>query len=222
MDSIIKKFKSGNLVVHCITEEQAKEFVKICFENDIKWCGHDSCNDTFWEGNGCYRYGDLNYLVVGTKGMYRDKHYLIITFDEFMEEYNKMKQFTLDDLKTGMLVVDRDGNEYIVFKNCPFNYYGVYVDNMIVNGQDRTWMDLADYHDNLLCNSDIEEGFEDNRNLDIMEVYELPHPYCIQDMEYRKEDRKLLWKREERKVKQLTLEEISELLGYEVEIVGGK
>lgn len=87
MDSIIKKFRSGHLVVHCVTEDQAKEFVKICFENGMGWLDKDSCYDTFWEGFGCYRYDNLLGLVVGTKEMYENVKCKIITFDEFMEEY---------------------------------------------------------------------------------------------------------------------------------------
>lgn len=209
MDSIIKKFKSSNLVVHCATEEQAKEFVKICYENSIEWLGNDNYHDTFWEDNECYRFNGRD-LAVGNKELYRSMNYPIITFDEFMEEYNKMKQFTLDDLRTGMLVVLRNGVKGVVIKDMVSSYT---TESLIVNGKDQVWETLHTY------NKDLTTIDRDDQYLDIMEVWQLPHPYCMQDLEYKREDRKLLWKREE--VKELTVEEISKLLGYPVKVVGG-
>lgn len=215
----IERFKNGEFVVECATKDQAKEAIKICKEHGINKGVANDKYDYFYEGMCLYC--DVDVLMHSSKDYYTKNWYEIITFEQFMFMISE-PTFTKNDLKTGMLVVLRNGMECVVVRGGEFNCEYNNTNDIIVNGKYHYWMILNDYHENLLCKSELEEGFDDNKEHDIMEVYLLPHPYCMQDVEYEKDRRELLWKREERKVKQLTLEEISELLGYEVEIVGGK
>lgn len=210
--SIIEKLKEGMTSVHCKTVDQAKEFIKICYVNGINQrssiVNMDKTHWNDYKERTCYRVrGDaLNYA---SYFHYESEDYEIITFEEFMEEYN-MKEFTKADLKTGMIVVTRAGIEYIVVKGMEHDFDSTR--DLIVNTSKRTWDGLEFYTNDLLNNSDMPE-------MDIMEVYLAPHPHCMQSIDYKRDERKLLWKREE--VKELTVDEISKLLGYKVRVVGG-
>lgn len=113
------------------------------------------------------------------------------------EEENKMSTFTKDDLKTGHLVVLRDGEEYVVFKGVASAYS---CNDTIVNLNNHCWDFLEGYNDNLLNNHNFSE-------LDIMEVYLQSHPIGFV-REYEKDKRQLLWKREEKSEKDLQIEKL--------------
>lgn len=74
-----------------------------------------------------------------------------------------MEQMTKNELKTGMHVVTRDGNEYVLFKDTTFGS-----DFMVtVNENDASfWSPLNSYNDNLTSEVDSD--------LDIVRVY-VPH-----------------------------------------------
>ena len=205
MSSIIERFKDERMVVNCKTEEQAKEFIEICYENDMQW-GSNGRSATFWdryEEEMCYEY-DIRYLYYSSKEYFGKNGYQIITFDEFMEEYTGMKkQFTKDDLKPGMLVEYRDGDLRLVMPSKE----GLFI---ITND---SYNDLKYYDDDLLES----EGESD---LDIVKVYDVANNQSPNlDSLLSTYNRELLWEREE--VKELTVEEISKLLGYKVRVVGG-
>ena len=211
MEKMIERFKNGEFVVNCRTEDQAKKFIEICYDNGIEWYSLINEKTTDWssyEEETCYR-GEGCRLNYGYEDWYKGE-YEIITFEEFMEEYN-MKEFTKADLKTGMIIVNRKGVEYVVIKGMEHGFDST--KDAFMNISKHTWDGLDFYTNDLLNNNDMPE-------MDIMEVYLAPHPYCIQDIDYERDKRKLLWKREE--VKELTVDEISELLGYKIKVVGGK
>lgn len=106
------------------------------------------------------------------------------------EEENKMNTFTKDDLKTGHLVVLRGGREVVIFKDCA----SVYTQNG--NKYGTLWVDLNSKH--------TWGTLEDE---DIMEVYLQSHPYSFV-REYEKDERVLLWKREEKSEKDLQIEKL--------------
>lgn len=131
------------------------------------------------------------------------------------EEYTKEneKEMKKSDLKTGYLVVTRDGHEYVVYLNVLTDYqHDKKPEDIIVcnQGDSRRWDGLDVY------NEDLTYKGKENRN-DIMEVYLLYHPFALQDMSYYKQMRKLLWKREE--TKELTIKQIEEILGYSIKII---
>lgn len=209
MNKMIEKFMDGEFVVNCRTEDQARKFVDICYDNGIEWYFSNK-TDTNWDymEKTCYR-GDINDLNYGSKDFYKNEEYEIITFEEFMEEYMGMKkEFTKDMLKVGMLVE---------FKNDVRKVVMPHKDGLYLMG----------------CNSSYElyefaNDLTHKRGDDIMKVYDLPttNLYSHRSLEcgddndgiYSREDRDLLWQREE--VKELTVDEISELLGYKVKVVG--
>lgn len=117
----------------------------------------------------------------------------------------------LSELKTGMRVFLRNGDEAVVFKN--MDYRTDYDSNIFLdfNGRFTSFEvyteDMKDY-----------EGFS---NLDIMKVYRIKDNYNVMTKlsELRKDDYELIYEREEPPVEKLTKSQIEALLGYKIEIV---
>lgn len=119
----------------------------------------------------------------------------------------------LSDLKTGMHVILRDGDEYIVLKDtCLCLFYDTYGKNIIKNLNAKTYTSLDNYNEDFI-NAD---GF---KTLDIVEVYTCD---CVSDILESVKDEPNAFTRifEERPTK-MTLEEIEKELGYKIEIVNG-
>lgn len=112
------------------------------------------------------------------------------------------------DLNNGDIVLDRNGDKYIVLKNS--KYYGGKTD-IIVDLRNTQFLVLKEYNNDLtFCNGETE--------YDIMAV--CSNNYVgdnIRDHIINNEEEKWTWKRQE--VKEMTLAEISEALGYEVKVV---
>ena len=85
----VEKFKSGKIAVNCSTEEDAKEFVKWCYRNDIKWQFQDE-SITYFDSDkdGIYYiyYSAKESLCFCEKSYCIDKNYEVITFKEFMDK----------------------------------------------------------------------------------------------------------------------------------------
>lgn len=116
----------------------------------------------------------------------------------------------LSDLKTGMIVTLRNGEEYVVFKN----FADLFTESqaIICNTQIKRWMNISDFSDDMKCTSQFLRN-----NYDIVKV-EIPHhPYSFGDIGYAREKRKLLWKEEA--VKEVTMAEIEEKFGCKVKII---
>lgn len=81
-----------------------------------------------------------------------------------------MEQMTLNDLKTGMHVVTRDGMEWVVLRDTMFRnkdiLVAVHEENTCGN-----WLSLNEYGQNMRT---INRGFED---LDIVKVYQPVYEY---------------------------------------------
>ena len=114
----------------------------------------------------------------------------------------------LSDLKTGMIVTLRNGDEYVVFRD--FSDLYTEATSIICNG--KSWTNLCYYSDGMKCSS----GCLGNMH-DIVKV-EIPyHPYSFFDLTREKHRRKLVWKEES--VKEVTMAEIEEKFGCKVKIV---
>ena len=80
----VRKFKSHKLVINCRTEEEAKKFVKWCFENGVKWLTSSvittrwSCCDTCYR---CYEDGCLVNSIISSYSEYE-----IITYKDFFKD----------------------------------------------------------------------------------------------------------------------------------------
>lgn len=117
---------------------------------------------------------------------------------------------TKSELKTGMVVTTRDGHKYRVYRNIATDYTNLSdKNNDVLVSSLSNWLRLEHYNDNLM--------HELYKEYDIMKVELVNHPYdFIKDLDNVK-IAETLWERQE--VKELTVAEISKLLGYEVKIV---
>ena len=114
------------------------------------------------------------------------------------------KQFTKADLKTGQRVELRNGNIYIVLKDVETVWYEK---QEILFACNNAFLVGSGFNDDLI-RKDKQEQY------DIIRVYDKPNDYEILDIS-KKGD--LIWERAE--VKEMTVEEASEKLGYKVKIV---
>lgn len=114
----------------------------------------------------------------------------------------------LKDLKTGWRVKTRNGNTYVVLRNCETDHYG-HQDVMFINLDDG-YVIGSSYDSNLIDHH--------NSDYDIMQVYETLVNGKVFDKTRMGE---LVWERTE-EPKDMTLSEIEDALGYPVRIVGDK
>ena len=118
----------------------------------------------------------------------------------------------LKDLKTGMRIILRNGQEYIVLKNVvtPYKYEGKQDMYILVGGG---WMSSSSYNNDLTSKNN-------NKEYDIIKVYaqnrgEYIDGRVLQENEIK--NMNLIWERKEKK--KMTVSEICKELGYDVEIV---
>lgn len=103
------KNKCNKIVVHCKTEEEAVDFCKQMHEHGMKWCTGKSymekTNYEEYKGETCY-YGIGEY----SSRVYAEKYnYKILEWSDYMQ-----KEFTKADLKSGMVVKYRNGDNRMV------------------------------------------------------------------------------------------------------------
>ena len=114
---------------------------------------------------------------------------------------------TKSELKTGMIVTQRNGYKFMVFENA--SIFGTTDDNKIIveiNG--NVWSNLRDsYHEDMTSNYDSK--------FDIMKVEKCE---CITDLLNPKRKTVLLWQRSEKK--RYTYAQLKEILGEEFEVIG--
>jgi len=195
-----EEFKNtdNKIAVRCETEEQAEDFLKQMHEHGMKWNrGNSYLEYTHWE---FYKI-ETAYNNTGKycfSEWYRKLNYTILEWEDYMEkEFIKVHftglKFTKADLKTGMVVVTRNGTEYQVLLDTE-------IGEMLINQNGRNR--LNDYCDNLL----IEQKYGSNK-FDIMKVKQADADYKL----YFKHWDKMLtiWERTEDKLwsNGLTLEE---------------
>jgi len=199
--------KEGNKIMETMdryyTEDFDQEMLDWLTKNKPDKSNSRSCTDFYWNVNHRYlRSGFIGDLWTSNEAIYSFSKINRLTKQEFkqligMKEENKMSTFTKGDLKTGHLVVLRDGRECVVFKDIASVHS---YDDAIVNLNNNSWDALKEYTDNLLSIDNFSE-------LDIMEVYLQSHPFSFV-REYEKDKRQLLWKREEKSEKDLQIEEL--------------
>lgn len=117
---------------------------------------------------------------------------------------------TKSELKTGMVVTMRSGKKYRVYRNVATNWtdYNSKEDGVFVRNS-QSW-DKFEYYNNDLTS-------KMNKNGDIMKVELVRHPYDFIKDVMDVDIIETLWERKE--AKEMTVAEISKLLGYEVKIV---
>lgn len=101
--NIIERLKTEKIAVHCDTEEKANAFLKLLYEHGFKWRVHkeltDHNNYNVYLNETCYKCEDMYVLICG-KVYFEKGGYEIITFDEFMNEYNKENKKVEDKQET--------------------------------------------------------------------------------------------------------------------------
>ena len=107
------------------------------------------------------------------------------------------KEFTLNDLKVGMLVELRDGRKYLIAKT---------IDNELVGTRDSGFMLVERYENDL--------SFEGCSTNDIVKVYSIRKTKTNM-YSYSTNDRDLLFERKE--PKELTMQEIADKFGIPVD-----
>ena len=182
----------GKYVMWCKTEEEAKDFCRVMHESGRKWKSGKSYKINNWilyKEHMCYAFNDNMFI---SKDDAIDDGYKILEWEDFME-----KEFTLSDLKVGMLVVVRCGYEYLVAKN---DNEGMFFTN------EDGWTECKTKQNDM--KSAICEDF------DIMKVYSMPSKNR-DAFNYSTENRKLLFERKE--PKELTMQEIADKFNIPVD-----
>ena len=115
---------------------------------------------------------------------------------------------TLNDLKTGMIVTNRKGEEMIVLRNV---HTGRYMNCDYFVDLDKEEQDnMSHYTDDMKSKKGLSE-------YDIVKVEMAGCPTSSVHSKFRKYDRTVIWT--EPCAKKLTVSEIEKLLGYKVEII---
>ncbi len=190
-----EEFKDADnkIVVHCKTEEEAKDFCKQMHKHRMKWRNGESYlkNTNYMRNEGTCYYGSGEY---STRDFAEKYNYKILEWSDYMD-----KEFTKADLEDGMVVEQRDGNMYLVLAGMAVRKCG--------------YNEMNCYTDDLKC-----KGYTGG---DIVKVYRItPESLrCIEDV-FIKSNLELIWERKE--PKKMTVEEmrqkLEELTGEEIEV----
>ena len=118
-----------------------------------------------------------------------------------------------EDLTTGMHVICKNGDEYVLIKNVITHTNGQakITSAPMIGVQNAGWLDLMDYTEDL-------KDLNCDEEFDIQQIY-MPRYYrCVITPIYaRPEDFELVWERPAKT--KMTLKEIEAELGYGIEII---
>lgn len=189
----------GKYVMHCKTEEEAKDFCRVLHEAGRTWItGRSYIDHTNFEddkGDTCYNFNSGTYDKIS---FYKYGNYTILEWSDFMK-----KEFTKDDLKTGDIVLLRSGDVKLYIKEA----------YMFVGSRQ-----MGDW--------DYDTGFTHNLNRVSSSTYDIMavrRPVNISDMSFdafEKNRGRLVYERDE--TVEMTLEEVCKALGKNVKIVKEK
>lgn len=188
------KNKDNKNVVHCKTEEEAKDFCKRMHEHGMKWRDGESYLECTEYGKHLSETCYTGYGEFASYDFYKEREYKILEWSDYMD-----KEFTKADLRDGMVVEQRKGEMYLVLaeevvRKCGYN-------------------EMKCYTDDLKC-----KGYTEG---DIVKVYRITPESLgrIEDV-FIKSNLELIWERKE--PKKMTVEEmrqkLEELTGEEIEV----
>ena len=178
----------GEYAMHCETEKDADNFCEYLYKTaNIMvglrlWC--ISGNYVYYFNNGTW--GDKEIAI--------KNGYTILEWSDFMNG-----TFTKSDLKTGDVILRRDGNVEIVIKEC----------NVLI--KPRECNRLADINEDL-THSFFKDG-------DIVAVRRPKIPTDCQFSAFKENRGTLIYDRERDEVEELTLAEVCKLLGKNIKII---
>ena len=190
----INEYK-GKFAMHCKTEEEARDFCNYLHSIGKRWYGGASySNRTLYDAyksNTAYSFNEDGYSSVT---FFRQHNYTILEWSDFMN-----RQFTKADLKTGDVILRRNGCVEIVNREL----------EMLI--RKSGYNDLDEVKDDL-CH-------KNNPQLDILEVR---RPYRKEDCRFESFNLQrgtLIYDRKQDEVQEMTLAEVCKLLGKNIKIV---
>lgn len=190
----------GNYVMHCKTEEEAKDFCRYLDSVGRKWINRLSYRQhTNWEVYQSDTYYYFNEGYYANKCFCIKENYKILEWSDFMSDNNK---FTKADLKSGDVVLTRDGSVGIV---C--------LETEVLIRRDG-FSSLYEFTDDFKC---IYSNQEDNFD-DIIAIRRPRLPYECQFCAFAAGYGELVYERED-EPEEMTLEEVCKALGKEIKIV---
>ena len=170
--------------------KKPKIFVGLCTNQVESGKSYKINNWILEKEHMCYVFNDNMFL---SKEDAIDDGYTILEWEDFME-----KEFTLSDLKVGMLVENRGGDRYIIAQN----------EGYMFGANETGWMDFDNFKD------DMTYTYEPEPYFDIIKVYGIPR-LNTNFFNYNIKNRKLLFERKE--PKELTMQEIADKFGIPVD-----
>ena len=191
---------AGKYAMHCKTEKEAIDFCTYLDKHDRCWRTADLyINNTMWDRlkeNTVYYF---NEGTVGRLQIAKEQNYIILDWSNYMNKDYSI--FTKEDLKTGDVLLRRDGAVEI---------YNGELDMLILQ---EDWDDPS--HIRLDLTSEI------TPNADIMAIRRpIAKSSCIFGAFEEGHERGILvYQRKE--VEEMTLEEVCKLLGKEIRIIPG-
>lgn len=123
---------------------------------------------------------------------------------------------TKADLRTGMIVTLRNGDEYMVYRNTVSTWTNEHqfgVDCIVEITNKHEWQDLSNEFTDRLTSTH-------NRKWDIIKIEEASHPFAFISPDYERDKRRVLWKRDT--VRKYTFNQLKEILGHDFELVEEK
>ena len=187
----------GRYAMHCKTEEEAKDFCRYLDSLGRKWCNNKKyTEENYWryyKDEICYDFNNDN-AYSGTESFIRH-NYKILEWSDFMN-----KKFTKADLKSGDVILRRDGSVEIVCLET-----GTLIRKDEFNILDELTDDLTDI-------------FKDDDSDDVIAVRRPKHPYECQFCAFDEGFGELVYERGD-EPEEMTLEEICKALGKEIKIV---
>ncbi len=185
-----RKFKAGEIAVHCDTLDKAKDFVKECIKRNILWASKAE-TETLWEEFKEDTFYFCSITLSRAKLLYGNSENV---------EYEEIFEWEISScpkLKDGMIVEIRNGRKYLLRTVC----------GELIGSNFDGWIELT-------CDENLCENKYNNKDFDVMKIYE--SHFCLLDGVFNESNLSLIWEREE--VEEMTLEEICNALGKKIKI----
>ena len=192
-------FLKGKFSIYCNNESDKIILLQKLDDLGIRWASNQKASNfgraMIFDGYG--------YVIHNGKLKFDCGNSNAVKFKDV--DFGGNNMFTKDNLETGMRVVVRDGNEYVVMKDYETVHYGV---GAILGVNGIGFKSLKNY------NHDLTHATL-GKDSDIMKV--LKPIYDSDVLSNNEDDFEVIWEREE--AVELTVAQISEKLGYKVKVV---